>query len=57
MQLAQVQADLAALKDAPKPAAEKVEVPVIPTSVTESLAEIAARAESMADAIEEKAAG
>jgi len=57
MQLAQVQADLAALKDAPKPAAEKVEVPVIPSSVTESLAEIAARAESMADAIEEKAAG
>lgn len=57
MQLAQVQADLAALKDAPKPEAEKVEVPVIPQSVTDSLAEIAARAESMADAIEEKAAG
>lgn len=35
----------------------KIEVPVIPASVTEALAELAARAEAMADAAEERAAG
>lgn len=36
---------------------QRVEVPVIPASVGDSLAEIAARAESMAAELEEKAAG
>lgn len=35
--------------------AERIEVPVIPTEVTESLAEIAAQAESLAQAVEDKA--
>ncbi|MEP1611090.1 MAG: cell division protein ZapA [Roseobacter sp.] len=35
---------------------EKVEVPVVPQSVTDTLAELAARAESLAVALEEKTA-
>ena len=51
-----LEAELNALKQAPPPAAERIEVPVIPTSVTDSFAEIAARAEALAAAVEEKAA-
>lgn len=36
---------------------EQVEVPVIPDSVTDTLAEIAARAEAMAATVEDKARG
>lgn len=36
---------------------QKVEVPVVPQSVTDTLAELAARAEAMAAAVEEKTAG
>lgn len=35
--------------------AERVEVPVIPAAVTDSLAELAARAESLAESLEAKA--
>jgi cell division protein ZapA len=35
------------------PAPQRVEVPVVPTEVTEALAELAARAEALADQIEE----
>ena len=50
------QAELTGLKSAPKPPPERIEVPVIPPSVTESLAEIAARAEALAQALEERRA-
>ncbi len=51
--LAQAQEQIEALKANP----EKVEVPVIPDAVTDTLAEIAARAEAMAASVEEKARG
>lgn len=51
--IAELEAELAALK-AREP--EKVEVPVIPAAVTDTLAEIAARAEAMAAEVEEKVA-
>lgn len=35
----------------------RIEVPVVPAAVTETLAEIAARAEALADRVEEAAAG
>lgn len=54
-QLASAQAEIEALRNAPPPAAERVEVPVIPASLVESMAELAARAESIADDVEEKA--
>lgn len=38
----------------PAPTPEKIEVPVVPQGVTDSLAELAARAESMAAALEER---
>ncbi|AVW90535.1 cell division protein ZapA [Celeribacter baekdonensis] len=38
----------------PTPAPERVEVPVVPSEVTDTLAEMAARAESMAAAFEER---
>lgn len=44
------------LRSRPEPPAKTVEVAVIPQQVTETLAEIAARAESLADAVEERAA-
>ncbi|WP_227267887.1 cell division protein ZapA [Roseobacter weihaiensis] len=55
-QLDDAQAELSALKAA-QTAPEKVEVPVVPQSVTDTLAELAARAEALAASVEEKAAG
>ncbi len=46
--------ELRMLKDAPPPEPERVEVPVVPTDVTESLQEIAARAEALARDVEDK---
>ncbi|MFN7223707.1 MAG: cell division protein ZapA [Paracoccaceae bacterium] len=51
----QLKAKLAALESRPVPQAEKLEVPVIPPQVYETMAEIAARAEALADRIEERA--
>ncbi|MDU9003644.1 cell division protein ZapA [Sedimentitalea todarodis] len=53
--LAERQAELEQLRDAPKPAPERVEVPVVPQAVTDMLAELAAQAEALASEIEEKA--
>lgn len=47
--VAQLQAQVHALESRP---AARVEVPVVPARVTETLAEIAARAEALADQIE-----
>jgi len=55
--LAECEAELETLRDAPAPQPQKVEVPVIPESVHDTLAELAARAEALAAEIEEKAAG
>ncbi|MBV0911536.1 cell division protein ZapA [Anianabacter salinae] len=44
-----------ALRNAPPPPAERIQVPVVPDGLRDSMAEIAARAESLADEIEEKA--
>ena len=52
---ARLKSEIETLKFAPAPEPQRVEVPVVPQSVTEALAEIAARAEAMADTIEEKA--
>jgi cell division protein ZapA len=49
--------ELRGLKEMPPPEPQRIEIPVLPAGVTDSLAEIAARAEALADEIEEKAAG
>ncbi|MDD8024644.1 MAG: cell division protein ZapA [Paracoccaceae bacterium] len=49
--IAEIEADLDALRANPP----KVEVPVIPSAVTDTLAEIAARAEALADKVEDEA--
>ncbi len=49
------EAELSALR-ASGPAAERVEVPVVPETVTNTLVELAARAEALASAVEEKSA-
>ncbi|EEX14363.1 cell division protein ZapA [Citreicella sp. SE45] len=54
--LGEMAEELRELREQPAPAPEKVEVPVIPNSVSDTLAEMAARAEALAEAIEEKAA-
>lgn len=48
-------AELDRLKAVPPAEAERVEVPVIPQDALDGLAELAARAEAMADALEEDA--
>ncbi|NDW47538.1 cell division protein ZapA [Ruegeria sp. PrR005] len=55
--LAEREAEIASLRNAPAPEPERVEIAVIPPSVTDTLAELAARAEALADQVEEKAAG
>jgi len=50
--LATAEAELARLRAAPAPAPERVEVPVIPEGVVDTLSEIAARAESLADTLD-----
>ncbi|MDJ0638374.1 MAG: cell division protein ZapA [Paracoccaceae bacterium] len=52
--VAQQEAWIEELQNRPKPVAEPTEVAVIPTEVTESLAELAARAEAIAETAEEK---
>lgn len=52
--LAERDAELASLR-ASKQVPERIEVPVVPPSVTDMLAELAARAEALAASVEEKA--
>ncbi|SMX23500.1 cell division protein ZapA [Boseongicola aestuarii] len=54
--MAQQQAWIEELQSRPQPEPTRVEVAVIPDEVTQTLAELAARAEALADAAEEKAA-
>lgn len=49
-------ARIAELNDRPAPEPERIEVPVVPAQVTDTLAELAARAEALADRVEEKTA-
>lgn len=55
-QLARMERLVDEMKSAPAPAPERVEVPVVPAHVRESLAELAARAEAVAASAEEKLA-
>lgn len=55
--LAEREAELDQLRNAPAPAAERVEVPVVPQEVTDTLAEIAARAEALAETVDGSRAG
>ncbi|GAA6207771.1 cell division protein ZapA [Cognatishimia sp. WU-CL00825] len=48
--------EIESLQNTPTPLPEKIEIPVVPSAVKDALAELAARAESLADDIEEKAA-
>jgi cell division protein ZapA len=49
----QLKAQLAAIEARPEPEREKVEVPVVPVQVIETLAELAARAEALAAKLED----
>lgn len=51
----QLKLKLAEIEGRPTPEREKMEVPVIPPQVAETLAELAARAEALADRVEEGA--
>ena len=53
--MSEKEAELEQLRKAPQPEAKTVEVPVVPDSVTDTLAEIAARAEALAEQIETEA--
>ena len=49
---AKVRAEMEMLQGQPKPDPVRVEVPVIPSAITDTLAEIAARAEALAEQVE-----
>lgn len=49
-----LKARLATLEARPKPEAERIEVPVIPPQMIETMAEIAARAEALADRVQDR---
>ncbi|MEO3414856.1 cell division protein ZapA [Roseovarius sp. CAU 1744] len=55
--MAEKEAELEQFRSAPRPEAERVEVPVVPNHVTDTLAEIAARAEALAETVDGKVAG
>jgi len=55
--LAKAEAELEQVRNAPAPAPERVEVAVVPQSVTDTLAEIAARTEALAETVDGKRAG
>ncbi|MEE4348470.1 MAG: cell division protein ZapA [Paracoccaceae bacterium] len=53
--MAEKEAEIARLASRPAPEPQKVEVAVIPPELADTLSELAARAEALADAVEEKA--
>ncbi|HKL07094.1 MAG TPA: cell division protein ZapA [Roseovarius sp.] len=53
--MAEKEAELDQLRNAPTPEPQKIEVPVVPQAVSDAMAEIAARTESLADQIEGEA--
>ncbi|SLN09955.1 Cell division protein ZapA [Roseovarius litorisediminis] len=55
--MAEKEAELEQLRNAPHPEPLRVEVPVVPTDVTDALAEIAARAEALAETVDGKVSG
>lgn len=55
--LANMQAEIDRLQSAPAPEPERIEVAVVPPQVTETLAELAARAESIAASLEDRTRG
>ena len=55
VQMSALQSELQELRSKPAPEAKRVEVPVVPEELMETLAELAARAEAMAADLEEKA--
>ncbi|WP_417727416.1 cell division protein ZapA [Roseovarius sp.] len=55
--LAEKDAELDQLRNAPAPEAQRIEVPVVPDAVMDTLAEIAARAEALAETVDGTRAG
>lgn len=53
--VAKLEARVEELQNRPAPQAERIEVPVVPDAVTDALAELAARAEALAETVESKA--
>ncbi|MDT8328000.1 MAG: cell division protein ZapA, partial [Roseovarius sp.] len=55
--LAEKDAELEQMRNAPTPEAQRIEVPVVPQEVKDTLAEIAARAEALAETVDGSRAG
>ncbi|MBR2654963.1 cell division protein ZapA [Yoonia sp.] len=54
VEMIELRADLDRAKSKPTPEPQRVEVPVVPADVIDTLAEVAARAEALADQVDEK---
>lgn len=55
-QVAALETQISTLQNRPVPKPERVEVPVIPQAISDTLAEIAARTEALADQLDERSA-
>ena len=55
-EMAQLRAQIDELQSRAAPEPQRVEVPVVPSHVTDAMAELAARAEALADEVESKSA-
>ncbi|MCC6000465.1 MAG: cell division protein ZapA [Pararhodobacter sp.] len=53
-ELEAAQAEISRLRSAPRPEPARVEVPVVPQAMADTLAELAARAEALAEQVEER---
>ena len=56
-QIANLENEINSLRSKPDPEPRTVEVPVVPEEVSQTLAELAARAEAIAEQVEERASG
>lgn len=56
MRVAEAEGEAETLRQQPAPEPQRIEVPVVPSEVTDTLKELAARAEAVAGEVEEKAA-
>lgn len=53
-QVAALETQISTLQNRPVPMPERIEVPVVPQAVTDTLAELAARAEALADQLDDR---
>ena len=55
--MAEKEAELEQMRNAPQPEPQRIQVPVVPGAVTDAMAELAARAEALAEQVDGRTRG